>query len=138
MSLITMATVFQMIHVQIQVNSSDADLQVFPHTCVATPSDDPDDKTQNDVIVDGSVSRKHFIIVLRQSTSGVICCEDCNTMIIKMQFLEMFIHCLILTRCPKLPTLQFYPSPSPDRGRFGFQAFAYISGVDMVTVKSVT
>eukprot|EP00058_Branchiostoma_floridae_P019029 XP_002604518.1 hypothetical protein BRAFLDRAFT_79362 [Branchiostoma floridae] len=77
----------EMIHVQIQVNSSDADLQVFAHTCVATPSDDPDDKTRNDVIVDG---------------------------------------------CAKLPTLQFYPSPGPDRGRFGFQAFAYISGVDMV------
>ncbi|XP_035694155.1 ZP domain-containing protein-like [Branchiostoma floridae] len=77
----------EMIHVQIQVNSSDADLQVFAHTCVATPSDDPDDKTQNEVIVDG---------------------------------------------CAKLPTLQFYPSPGPDRGRFGFQAFAYTSGVDMV------
>eukprot|EP00058_Branchiostoma_floridae_P019061 XP_002604550.1 hypothetical protein BRAFLDRAFT_79412 [Branchiostoma floridae] len=77
----------QMIHVQIQVNSSDADLQVFAHTCVATPSDDPDDKTQNEVIVDG---------------------------------------------CAKLPTLQFYPSPGSDRGRFGFQAFAYTSGVDMV------
>ncbi|XP_035688505.1 ZP domain-containing protein-like [Branchiostoma floridae] len=77
----------EIIHVQIQVNSSDADLQVFAHTCVATPSDDPDDKTQNEVIVDG---------------------------------------------CAKLPTLQFYPSPGPDRGRFGFQAFAYTSGVDMV------
>ncbi|XP_078590367.1 ZP domain-containing protein-like [Branchiostoma floridae x Branchiostoma japonicum] len=77
----------QMIHVQIQVNSSDADLQVFAHTCVATPSDDPDDKTRNDVIVEG---------------------------------------------CAKLPTLQFYPSPGPDRGRFGFQAFSYTSGVDMV------
>ncbi|XP_078584756.1 ZP domain-containing protein-like [Branchiostoma floridae x Branchiostoma japonicum] len=77
----------QMIHVQIQVNSSDADLQVFAHTCVATPSDDPDDKTQNDVIIDG---------------------------------------------CPKLPTLQFYPSPGPDRGRFGFQAFAYTSGAPTV------
>eukprot|EP00058_Branchiostoma_floridae_P019037 XP_002604526.1 hypothetical protein BRAFLDRAFT_79370 [Branchiostoma floridae] len=77
----------EMIHVQIQVNSSDTDLQVFAHTCVATPSDDPDDKTRNDVIVDG---------------------------------------------CAKLPTLQFYPSPGPDRGRFGFQAFAYTSGVDMV------
>eukprot|EP00058_Branchiostoma_floridae_P019060 XP_002604549.1 hypothetical protein BRAFLDRAFT_79411 [Branchiostoma floridae] len=77
----------QMIHLQIQVNSSDTDLQVFAHTCVATPSDDPDDKTRNDVIVDG---------------------------------------------CAKLPTLQFYPSPGPDRGRFGFQAFAYTSGVDMV------
>eukprot|EP00058_Branchiostoma_floridae_P019062 XP_002604551.1 hypothetical protein BRAFLDRAFT_79413 [Branchiostoma floridae] len=77
----------EMIHVQIQVNSSDADLQVFAHTCMATPSDNPDDKTRNDVIVDG---------------------------------------------CAKLPTLQFYPSPGPDRGRFGFQAFAYTSGVDMV------
>ncbi|KAI8497295.1 hypothetical protein Bbelb_252440 [Branchiostoma belcheri] len=77
----------QMIHVQIQVNSSDADLQVFPRTCVATPSDDPSDKTRNDVIVDG---------------------------------------------CAKLPTLQFYPSPGPDRGRFGFQAFAYTSGVPTV------
>ncbi|XP_035688759.1 ZP domain-containing protein-like [Branchiostoma floridae] len=76
-----------MIHVQIQVNSSDTDLQVFPHTCVATPSNDPDDKTWNEVIIDG---------------------------------------------CAKLPTLQFYPSPGPDRGRFGFQAFAYTSGVDMV------
>ncbi|XP_019618774.1 PREDICTED: LOW QUALITY PROTEIN: uncharacterized protein LOC109465776 [Branchiostoma belcheri] len=77
----------QMIHVQIQVNSSDADLQVFPRTCVATPSDDPSDKTRNDVIVDG---------------------------------------------CAKLPTLQFYPSPGPDRGRFGFQAFAYTSGAPTV------
>ncbi|CAH1261472.1 CUZD1 [Branchiostoma lanceolatum] len=77
----------EMLHVQIQVNSSDPDLQVFAHTCVATPSDDPDDKVQNEVIVDG---------------------------------------------CAKLPTLQFYPSPGPDRGRFGFQAFAYTSGVDMV------
>ncbi|XP_078594258.1 uncharacterized protein LOC144872021 [Branchiostoma floridae x Branchiostoma japonicum] len=77
----------QMIHVQIQVNSSDSDLQVFAHTCVATPSDDPDDTTRNDVIVDG---------------------------------------------CAKLPTLQFYPSSGPDRGRFGFQAFAYTSGVNMV------
>ncbi|KAI8483731.1 hypothetical protein Bbelb_385230 [Branchiostoma belcheri] len=77
----------EMIHVQIQVNSSDADLQVFPRTCVATPSDDPSDRTRNDVIVDG---------------------------------------------CAKLPTLQFYPSPGPDRGRFGFQAFAYISGVPTV------
>ncbi|KAI8483733.1 hypothetical protein Bbelb_385250 [Branchiostoma belcheri] len=73
-----------MIHVQIQVNSNGTDLQVFPHTCVATPSDDPSDTTRNDVIVDG---------------------------------------------CAKLPTLQFYPSPGPDRGRFGFQAFAYTSGV---------
>ncbi|KAI8496834.1 hypothetical protein Bbelb_254890 [Branchiostoma belcheri] len=73
-----------MIHVQIQVNSSDADLQVFARTCVATPSDDPDDKTRNDVIVDG---------------------------------------------CAKLRTVQFYPSPaSPDRGRFGFQAFVCTSG----------
>ncbi|XP_066282841.1 ZP domain-containing protein-like [Branchiostoma lanceolatum] len=79
----------EMLHVQIQVNSSDPDLQVFAHTCVATPSDDPDDKIQNEVIVDG---------------------------------------------CAKLPTLQFYPSPGPDRGRFGFQAFAYTSGVDMVYV----
>ncbi|XP_078590763.1 uncharacterized protein LOC144870462 [Branchiostoma floridae x Branchiostoma japonicum] len=77
----------EMIRVQIKVNSSDTDLQVFAHTCVATPSDDPDDKTQNDVIIDG---------------------------------------------CPKLPTLQFYPSPSPDRGRFGFQAFAYTSGAPTV------
>ncbi|XP_066269250.1 uncharacterized protein [Branchiostoma lanceolatum] len=77
----------QMLHVQIQVNSSDADLQVFAHTCVATPSDDPDDKAQNDVIING---------------------------------------------CPKLPTLQFYPSPGPDRGRFGFQAFAYTSGAPTV------
>ncbi|CAH1247329.1 CUZD1 [Branchiostoma lanceolatum] len=77
----------QMIHVQIQVNSSDADLQVFPHTCVATPSDDPDDRTRNDVIIEG---------------------------------------------CAKLPTLQFYPSPGPDRGRFGFQAFAYTSGAPTV------
>ncbi|XP_078665705.1 ZP domain-containing protein-like [Branchiostoma floridae x Branchiostoma belcheri] len=77
----------QMIHVQIQVNSNGTDLQVFPHTCVATPSDDPSDTTRNDVIVDG---------------------------------------------CAKLPTLQFYPSPGPDRGRFGFQAFAYTSGVPTV------
>ncbi|XP_035688295.1 ZP domain-containing protein-like [Branchiostoma floridae] len=77
----------EMIHVQIQVNSSDADLQVFAHTCVATPSDDPNDNIRSDVIVDG---------------------------------------------CAKLPTLQFYPSPGPDRGRFGFQAFAYTSGVNMV------
>ncbi|XP_035682518.1 uncharacterized protein LOC118419941 [Branchiostoma floridae] len=77
----------EMIHVQIQVNSSDTDLQVFTHTCVATPSDNPDDTTRNDVIIEG---------------------------------------------CPKLPTLQFYPSPSPDRRRFGFQAFAYTSGAPTV------
>ncbi|XP_078665704.1 uncharacterized protein LOC144908069 [Branchiostoma floridae x Branchiostoma belcheri] len=77
----------QVIHVQIQVNSNGTDLQVFPHTCVATPSDDPSDRTRNDVIVDG---------------------------------------------CAKLQTLQFYPSPSPDRGRFGFQAFAYTSGAPTV------
>ncbi|XP_019633041.1 PREDICTED: uncharacterized protein LOC109476511 isoform X2 [Branchiostoma belcheri] len=77
----------EMIHVQIQVKSSDAYLQVFPHTCVATPSDDPSDRTRNDVIIDG---------------------------------------------CAKLPTLQFYPSPGPDRGRFGFQAFAYTTGVPTV------
>ncbi|KAI8483732.1 hypothetical protein Bbelb_385240 [Branchiostoma belcheri] len=76
-----------MIHVQIQVISNGTDLQVFPHTCVATPSDDPSDTTRNYVIVDG---------------------------------------------CAKLPTLQFYPSPGPDRGRFGFQAFAYTSGVPTV------
>ncbi|XP_078686616.1 scavenger receptor cysteine-rich domain-containing protein DMBT1-like [Branchiostoma floridae x Branchiostoma belcheri] len=83
----TVNFVFQMIHVQIQVNSSNADLQVFARTCVATPSDDPDDKTRNDVIVDGGA---------------------------------------------KLPTLQFYPSPSPDRGRFGFQAFVCTSGAPTV------
>ncbi|KAI8482356.1 hypothetical protein Bbelb_399470 [Branchiostoma belcheri] len=74
----TVTAVFQMIHVQIQV---------FPHTCVAMPSDDPSDRTRNDVIIDG---------------------------------------------CAKLPTLQFYPSPGSDRGRFGFQAFAYTSGVPTV------
>ncbi|KAI8521572.1 hypothetical protein Bbelb_013260 [Branchiostoma belcheri] len=74
---------------EIQVNSSDADLQVFAHTCVATPSDKLDDKIQNDVIVDG---------------------------------------------CAKLPTLQFYQSPFPDRERFGFQAFAYTSGAGMVYI----
>ncbi|XP_078613792.1 ZP domain-containing protein-like [Branchiostoma floridae x Branchiostoma japonicum] len=77
----------EMLHVQIQVDSSDTSLQVFPLTCVATPSDKPDDKIQNDVIVDG---------------------------------------------CATLPTLQFYPSPGPDRWRFGFQAFAFGSGVGMV------
>eukprot|EP00058_Branchiostoma_floridae_P018026 XP_002603515.1 hypothetical protein BRAFLDRAFT_79051 [Branchiostoma floridae] len=79
--------VTKMLHVQIQVDSSDTSLQVFPLTCVATPSDKPDDKIQNDVIVDG---------------------------------------------CATLPTLQFYPSPGPDRWRFGFQTFAFASGVGMV------
>ncbi|CAH1276901.1 DMBT1 [Branchiostoma lanceolatum] len=45
----------QMIHVQIKLESSDENckLKLFARTCVATPSNDPDDTTQVDVIVEG-------------------------------------------------------------------------------------